>query len=96
MTGRPGRGARRSVLVNPSRLPFLVLVLAALAACGGPADDSRPRLVHLATQQEIARAPLPVMEVHDRLAPAEICVQLQLIEFKLPRGDRVDPPGAGT
>ncbi|MEE8412842.1 MAG: CRTAC1 family protein [Acidobacteriota bacterium] len=27
--------------VNPSRMPFLVLVLGALAACGGPVDDSR-------------------------------------------------------
>lgn len=66
----------------PCTHPMLSLYASLTDASG--AYEVEVRLVHLATQQEIARAPLPVMEVRDRLAPAEICVQLQLIQFPAP------------
>jgi hypothetical protein len=66
----------------PCTHPMLSLYASLTDAAG--AYQVEVRLVHLATQHQIARAPLPIMEVRDRLAPAEICVQLQLIEFPEP------------
>ena len=42
------------------------------------------RIVHLDTGNDLAKATLPPLEWRDRLAPAEICLQMQLLRFPAP------------
>ncbi len=63
----------------PCTHPTLALYASLTDAAG--AYTIEVRLVHLATGNELASATLPPLEVRDRLAPAEICIQMQLLQF---------------
>jgi hypothetical protein len=66
----------------PATHPSLALYANLTDAAGSYTIEVR--IVHLDTGNDLAKAVLPTLQWADRLAPAEICLQMQLLRFPVP------------
>jgi hypothetical protein len=72
--------------ISPPRFPYVhpSLGLYASFTDAAGAYTIEVRVVNLSTDVTLTAATLPELQVHDRLAPAEICIQMQMLQFQAP------------